>query len=86
MPPHTHHTAALAARAILERTSRIAKTWDEYFDTGHRATAHMAHQLACEQLHGPQVRVDQAEAQRITAAVAEVMPELFSGYWEALPA
>ena len=81
---HDYRTAARAARTILERCSRIAKTWAEYHDDEPKADAHLAYQLAREQLHGPLARVDQEEAVKIGAAVAEAMPELFAEYWANL--
>lgn len=82
---HDHASAALATRTILERCSRIATTWPEYHDGEPKADAHLAYQIAKEQLHGPQARVSQEEAVRIGAALEVAIPELFAEYWQALP-
>jgi hypothetical protein len=96
---HNPHTASLAVRALLERTSRIAKTLAD----GRERDAHLhslkpaqrpwdstwanawqAYRLTAEQVHGPTHILTGAEAQAIHEAVQVAMPELFADYWEEL--
>lgn len=98
---HDPHSAAIAARSILEHTSRIAKTWPEYREQrAHSlslaprdrpddkvwANAYQAYRLAAEQLCGAGKPVPERDYRDLTEAIQKVMPELFSDYWETLPA
>lgn len=94
---HTPHTAALAARAILERTSRLPKTLADFLewqahseslppsrrpDDPTWANSYQAYRLAAEQLCGQRPVPDDLQ-QQLALAIQEVMPELFADHWEA---
>lgn len=94
---HTPRTAALAARAILERTSRFPQTVADFWewqahsqslpparrpDDPAWANSYQAYRLAKEQLCG-QRPVPEDQQQELALAIQEVMPELFVDHWEA---
>jgi len=96
---HTPKTAAVAVRALLERTSRIAKTWPEFWEERAQskrlapadrpggsswANAYQAYILTSEQVHGPGARLSAEESRAIQEAIQEAMPELFAEYWNGL--
>lgn len=96
---HTPQTAAIAVRALLERTSRIAKTWPDYYaehayrmslppaqrpDGTEWANAYQAYRLTAEQVHGPGATLTHEQSIAIQEAIQEAMPELFAEYWDSL--
>lgn len=96
---HTPQSAARAVRALLERTSRIAKTWPEYWQEykyrqslapadrpsgGEWANAYQAYRLTVEQVHGPNAVLNAEQSRAIQEAIQEAMPELFAEYWDGL--
>ena len=95
----TPKTAAIAVRALLESTSRIARTWPEFWAErtyrkslaptdrtggGVWANAYQAYILTSEQVHGPGARLEAEDSRAIQEAIQEAMPELFDEYWDGL--
>lgn len=96
---HTPLSAALAVRALLERTSRIAKTWPDYHaehayrmslpperrpDGAEWANAYQAYRLTAEQVHGPGAKLTHEQSIAIQEAIQDAIPELFMQYWDSL--
>lgn len=96
---HTPQTAARAVRDLLERTSKIAKTWPEFWQEykyrqslapgdraggGEWANAYQAYRLTAEQVHGPNAVLNAEQSRAIQEAIQEAMPELFAEYWDGL--
>lgn len=93
---HTPTSAALAARSILENTSRIPKTPEDMRDRWEHiqklppaqrpgdtvwANAYQAYRLAKEQLCGPSGTLTEQQDGELQDAIATAMPELFAEYW-----
>lgn len=97
---HTPITAAKSVRALMERTSRIARTRPEFRAEqayrqslpaherpggGEWASAYQAYRLTAEQVHGPGRLLTDEQSLAIQQAIEIAMPELFAEYWEQLP-
>lgn len=94
-----HHTPVSAAKAIRAgyesgRLGKLAKTWADYWQqqAEHRrgttggiwANAYTAALLVQEQCNGAGKR-EPVTFKQASEAVADILPELFGEYWDAMP-